>query len=107
MLERGPPAVIRGAESWRWYWQYLRDPLASFQTALDRYGPVVAFGLDLPVSKERRRRTVLALGAPYNREVLGQPYLFRPGGQVLRGPKGSAHRRIRKGIFAMHSSQHR
>jgi cytochrome P450 len=50
---------------------------------------------------------VFAIGAPYNRQVLGQPDLFRPGGQVMVGPEGSAHQRIRRGIFAMHDEKHR
>ncbi len=53
------------------------------------------------------RRFVLAIGGRYNREVLGQPDMFRPGGQVIAGPKGSAHRRLRYGIFAMYGSEHR
>ena len=50
---------------------------------------------------------MLGLGAEANRHVLGQPDLFKPGGQVIRGPVGSAHQRMRKGILAMHGETHR
>jgi cytochrome P450 len=53
------------------------------------------------------RRFIVATGARYNRVVLGQPDVFRPGGQVMRGPKNSAHARMRHGIFAMYGDQHR
>src|SRR5581483_7020187 len=100
------PPEIRGAAAWRWYYRYLRDPLACFAEAKAAFGPLVAFGNPLPFVKGGRR-TVLALGGEYNREVFSQPDLYRPTGQVVRGPKGSAQRRIRLGIFAMHGGQHR
>jgi len=105
-IPRTAPPVLHGAASWQWYWRFLRDPLACFAEAQRRFGPVCALGSPLPF-RSRGRRFVLAIGAPYNRQVLGQPDLFRPGGQVMVGPKGSAHQRIRRGIFAMYGDKHR
>ncbi|MBU2580436.1 MAG: cytochrome P450 [Alphaproteobacteria bacterium] len=53
------------------------------------------------------RRFLFAYGADANRFVLGHPDLFRSGGQVLVGPKDSAHYRLRRGIFAMNGDTHR
>jgi cytochrome P450 len=99
-------AQLRGVSSWPWYWGYLQDPLACFAAAQTRFGPLCAFSDPLPFTRGGRR-FVLAIGGAYNREVLGQPDLYRPGGQVLVGPKGSAHNRLRRGIFAMHGDEHR
>jgi cytochrome P450 len=103
---QSPPRILGGVESWRWYWHYLRDPLECFAEGQRRFGAVCALGSPLPFWFGGRNY-VFAIGAAYNRQVLGQPDLFRPGGQVMVGPKGSAHQRIRRGIFAMHDEKHR
>lgn len=100
------PVLLRGAASWRWYAHYLRDPLGCLIAAEKQFGPLVVFGNPLPLWRGGRR-FVVAIGAPYNRAVLGQPDVFRPGGQVLSGPKGSAQRRLRDGIFSMSGGKHR
>ncbi len=55
----------------------------------------------------RGRRHIMALGEVANREVFSQPDLFKPGGQVIKGPKGSAHRRLRGGLLSIHRDLHR
>ena len=99
------PYVLYGHQTWRWYAQYLRDPISCFLDAREIYGPVGGLGNPLPFWKGGRQH-VMAFGAVPNRIVFGQPDLFRPGGQVLRGPRGSAQRRMRKSIFAMHGDEH-
>jgi cytochrome P450 len=68
-----------------------------------KFGPLAVLGN--PVSP--RQRLIMAIGEPYNREVLGQPDVYRTGGQVMPGPRGSTHRRMRLGILAMNGEQHR
>jgi cytochrome P450 len=75
------------------------------ELANQKFGPVGVVGGPLPFVSGRR--LVFALGEQANREVLGQPDLFRPGGQVIRGPKGSSHQRMRHGLLAMYGPQHR
>lgn len=105
MLKRAP-VTLEGSQSWKWYWGFLRDPMACISAAHEQFGPVFALGRPLPfVGKSKK--FVLALGSDANRHVLGQVDLFRPGGQVIRGPAGSAHQRMRNGILAMHGDEHR
>ena len=98
--------VLCGLAAWPWYAKYLRDPLDFFVSARKKFGPIFALGNPLPFSRGGRKFLVVC-GAEYNKIVLGRPDQFRSGGQTLRGPKGSAQRRIREGIFAMNGSRHR
>jgi cytochrome P450 len=75
-------------------------------TAQRRFGQFCVFGNPLPLWSGGRQ-FVIAIGARYNRKVFSEPNTFRPGGQVLVGPRGSAHKRLRHGIFAMYGDQHR
>jgi cytochrome P450 len=61
---------------------------------------MAALGNPVPLAPGKRR-FILTSSAHYNRIVLGRTDLFRPGGQVLRGPRNSAHYRIRQGLFSM------
>jgi cytochrome P450 len=103
---RQAPPTVRGAASWQWWLQFILDPLQCLAAARARFGPVCVLGNPLPFWTGGRR-FVFATGADYVREVLGQPDVFRPGGAVMAGPRGSAHYRIRYGIFAMFGEQHR
>ncbi|MEQ1841003.1 MAG: cytochrome P450, partial [Verrucomicrobiales bacterium] len=94
-----------GVASWSWYLLMLRDPLAALAKAKARFGSLFAIGNPLPFFRGGRR-FVMAVGAPFNREVLGRTDTFRPGGQVMGGPKGSAQNRIRAGIFMMYGEKH-
>ena len=98
---RGAPPALSGVASWKWYRHYLRDPLDFFSTVQNRFGQLAVLGNPIPLAPSKRR-FILTIGAPFNRIVLGRTDLFRPGGQVLRGPRGSAHHRIRQGIFSMY-----
>jgi cytochrome P450 len=102
MLSSSPP-LLSGITSWPWYGRFLWDALSSITDAQRRYGPYCI--LDSPILGGRRY--ILAIGATYNREVLSHPEIFRSGAAVLRGPKGSAQHRIRRGILAMNGERHR
>jgi cytochrome P450 len=100
------PPVLRGFESWRWYRRFFRDPLPCLIEVRRRFGPLSVFENPLP-GPRRGERFVLAVGADFNRQVLGAPADFRSSGHSLKGPPGSAQRRIRRGILAMHGEVHR
>jgi cytochrome P450 len=99
-----PP--VRGLQSWRWYWRFNRDPLSCLVEAHRRFGQISVFENPIP-GPRRGLRYVLAVGAPLNRHVLSRPDDFHPSGQVLKGPRGSAQQRIRRGILKMHGEEHR
>jgi len=100
---RGPPPIFSGISSWSRYLHYLRDPLDFFASTQRDHGPMTALGNPVPLAPGKRR-FILTSGAQYNRIVLGRTDLFRPGGQVLRGPRSSAHYRIRQGLFSMYGA---
>ena len=104
-----PAAVpqLFGLGSWPWYIRYVNDPIAYFARANAAFGPISALGNPLPFVNTAGTRFFLAIGGRFNRAVLGQPDVFRPGGQVMRGPEGSAQARLRHGIFAMYGERHR
>ena len=100
---RGPPPIFNGASSWRRYLHYLRDPLDFFSSMQREHGAMAGLGNPIPLMGGKRR-FILTSGAQYNPIVLGRTDLFRPGGQVLRGPRNSAHYRIRQGLFSMYGA---
>lgn len=102
------PRVLRGFEAWPWYCRFVLDPLTSLEAAQRRYGPLGAIGTPIPLSHSGSDRLhVLAIGAAHNRQVLGDTDIFRPTGQVTRGPEGSAQRRLRYGLLRMHGEKHK
>jgi hypothetical protein len=50
---------------------------------------------------------LLAIGPELNRQVLGNPAVFRTTGQFIRGPENSAQRRIRYGLTRMTGDEHK
>jgi cytochrome P450 len=96
---------VRGVASWPWWLEFIQNPLECFAAAQTRFGPLCVLGNPLPFWT-KGRRFVFAIGGDYTRQVLGQPDVFRSGGQVMPGPRGSAHYRIRHGILAMYGRQH-
>eukprot|EP01036_Dinobryon_divergens_P060161 gene60162-80235_t len=105
-MKKPLPAVLRGFASWPWVTRYRRDPLACLAAMQERFGDVFIVGNPVPFYRGGRR-VLVALGGVHNHQVLSQPDLFRPGGQILRGPRDSAQRRLRGGIFAMYGEMHR
>ena len=98
--------MLRGIASWRSWLQFIRDPLAYLAATQNRFGALCVLGNPLPIWRGGRR-FVFAVGGEYARQVLGQPDVFRTGGQVMLGPRGSALYRIRRGLFAMNGPRHR
>jgi cytochrome P450 len=97
---------MRGLHACRWYVDFFRDPVGCLCRAYRQIGPVAVAGQVVPGLGQERRH-VFALGPDFNRQVLGDPATFRTTGQFLRGPAGSALRRVREGLTAMNGEKHR
>lgn len=98
--------IVDGVRSWPWYWNYLKDSYTCLNRISENHGKVFVLGNPVPF-RSKGRRHVFAFGEEANRTVLSQTDVFRSGGQVIRGQKGSAHQRLRNGIFAMNGDEHR
>jgi cytochrome P450 len=84
--------------------EFNRDPIGSLRRVRRRYGPIVVFRRP---SRRRDgvRRFVVTSDPELTREALTSTR-FRASGISLPGPKGSAQRRIRDGLFRMHGAAH-
>jgi cytochrome P450 len=69
-----------------------------------KYGSIIAVDSVLPPLKARTQ--VLAVGPVYNRIVLGETDVFHTGPITPPGPRGSAVRRLRKGIVSINGEEH-
>lgn len=99
------PVEVSGFEAMREYLRLLRDPVLAVRDIYRRRGPLVFLG---PVAfGEPTKIHALAFGPAFNRQILSDPTSFRPTGMLLRGPKNSAQRRVRFGLFRMTGAQHR
>ncbi len=98
--------VLRGAATWRIYLHYLRDPVGCLCQANRRFGELCVLGSPFWVVGPKRV-CVLASGPLYNKLVLGDPEVFRTGGQGIPGPRGSMQRRLRFGLTRMQEPKHR
>lgn len=84
---------------------YLRDPIDFFEKIHARFGPTVMF--ERPTGGLRRTHPLLITSDPVLvRQVLLDRHC-RSSALTLRGPKGSAQRRLRRGLFRMHGRPHR
>jgi cytochrome P450 len=84
---------------------YQRDPVLGFMRVRQRYGPTAVFarrskGLSLV------RPLVVTTDPALLRQLLTDSR-FRNSSLTLSGPRGSAHRRLRRSIFRMHGEEHR
>ena len=69
-----------------------------------RCGSVLAIGSPLP---RNPRLYAIALGAKYNRQVLGDDEWFRTTSHMFSGPPDSALKRIRQGLSSSRRNEHR
>jgi len=100
------PRISHGLTSLHWFTRFVLDPIRCLCLAYHRFGPLSCLG---PVWPWRRdgQKSVLALGADYNRLVLGDIQTFHTTPQTRGGPFGSALRRVRGGLTAMNGDKHR
>ncbi len=99
-----PPVFLNGLSVARHIVEFVKDPLRAMCRLHADHGPFVVLGQFLPSIPAKPN--VLAVGAPFNRAILGNPMVWRTAGIVLRGPKGSGQSRLRKGIVRMNGREH-
>lgn len=100
------PPVLDGWAAWKCYLSLFSDPLGTLDDLYRHRGALVALRAKLPFRKRLPNGFVVAQG-DLNRQILSDPETYRSGGVVIRGPRGSAQNRLRKGLVAMNGEQHR
>lgn len=82
---------------------FQRDPILALRRLRARHGPTVAFARG--TRGAHPRLYVVTSDPELARRVLGDR-AFRGSGLALSGPRGSAQRRIRQGLFRLHGDEH-
>lgn len=100
------PFVRTGPVAAYWYVRFFRDPVGTLIGAYRKFGPVFALGGVVPKGRRQKLHAV-ALGPDFNRQIFGDPALFRSTGQSMAGPVDSALRRIRHGLTRMNGEKHK
>lgn len=99
----GPP-VLSGWAAGMAYAQLVLDPIGGGHRLHGRLGPL--FAIDPPFTNRRGRRGVLVAREDLAERVLEFPEDFRTVGlSLVRGPQGSAQRRLRDGMIRMNGPQ--
>lgn len=108
VTERANSTPIRGLAACRWYTQFLYDPIACIRDSYRRHGLLASVGNITPLVHPERIYA-LAMGVDFNRQVLGDPTIFRPSGPPRRWGSGrddSALHRLSYGLTRMTGSTH-
>jgi cytochrome P450 len=100
------PSIVTGLATWPWYLRYLRDPLGCVIQIQRYFGDLCVLDRPLPIAGPKRA-LVFASGPSYNKLILGDPELFRTGGQGIPGPRNSTQRKLRFGLTRMQPPKHR
>jgi len=97
-------ATIRGWRTILCLFRFFRDPLVCAQALFERHGRLVV--IEPVAGLPRPRRTIIAVGATYNRAILGNPQVWNTVHHVPRGPKGSALDRMGGNVISMNGGPH-
>jgi cytochrome P450 len=97
-------ATIRGLKTIICLFRFLRDPLACAQALFEQHGRLVV--IEPVAGLPRPRVTIIAVGATYNRAILGNPQVWNTVHHVQRGPKGSALDRMGGNVISMNGAPH-
>src|SRR5437762_13682387 len=92
-----PVPILAGPRAWRRYVHFFRDPIDCMRKFHADFGPLVAMHRRW-IPRYQRKLDIFAVGAEFNRRVLGNPAEFRATGQIIRGPEDSAQRRLLFGL---------
>lgn len=76
------------------------DPLGLLRRLYERHGPISAL-------QDRDQRVIFVFGPEFNQRVLSDTEVFHSYFFPLRGPKGSAQRRLTSGLLSQNGSRHR
>ena len=100
------PVVLEGVAAALWFLRFARDPIQAMAHSYKTHGPFLK--LPYPSVREKGTRAlVIAIGAKFNREVLGNPTAWRPVNIGPPGPRDSSVRRLNRGILGMTGAQHK
>jgi cytochrome P450 len=99
------PVTLTGLDALRGYFRFLVDPVVAMREAYAAYGPFVIVAAPLRIGP-LRRSVVLAAGARFNREVLGDPAMWRTIHIMAIDRKDTAARRVGFGIISMTGPRH-
>lgn len=99
------PARLGGLDTLRYLIRFLRDPVGTGVVLQQRYGPFVLFESS-KFSPQRGRATAMAVGADFNRAVLGDPRIWHTENLTLRGPKDSALQRLGGNLVSLNGARH-
>jgi cytochrome P450 len=92
------PVRVRGVATLWYFLRMLNDPISCVRSVFERYGSLVAFE---SFALHRRGDTVLAVGAEFNKAVLGDITTWRTGPLPVSGPKGSALDRLGQNLVSL------
>ena len=95
----------------RWGWHFVRDPLVTTRRIFESAGPLVILADGLPIIRPARTvmlgvPLVLTVGAPFHRELLSNPAIWRGASLLPGGPRGSAARRMSSGLTRLTGDRH-
>jgi cytochrome P450 len=97
---------VSGLGTLLFFLAFLRDPLVAAREALRRRGALIAYESFLGVPR-RSRTTIFAVGAEFNRAVLGDPARWNTGSVPGGGPPGTALARIGNGnLVSLNGAKH-
>lgn len=99
-------SVLRGLDALRAVYYFATDPLTGLKRFHESHGRLVAIRLPHAFAGSTHR-IFLAVGPRYNERVLGDTKSYRTSGVLLKGPDGSAQRRVRNGLVAMNGPKHK
>jgi len=89
-----------------WFFKrFARDPLGAVSDALQRHGPLFGYRPCAGIPR-RGRTTIFALGAEYNRAVLGNTRTWHTGHLPTGGPPGSALFRLGENVVSLNGPRH-
>ena len=100
-----PRPTLSGPAAWKCYLSFFRDQLGLLARVQRQYGPLLVLRERLP--GRRHVQGLVCSGGEFNQQVLSDPEVFQSGGTLIRGPRGSAQNRLRRGLVAINGHEHR
>lgn len=80
--------------------EFVEDPITCMRRLARAHGEIAALEQD-------GRRLLFAFGPRYNQQLLSDPALFHARFFAIRGPRGSAQRRLTLGLLSMNGEEHK
>ncbi len=100
-----PRPTLSGPAAWKCYLSFFRDQLGLLASVQRQYGPLLVLRERLP--GRSHVQGLVCSGGEFNQQVLSDPEVFQSGGTLIRGPRGSAQNRLRRGLVAINGHEHR